>query len=130
MVRGPANGVLEKVLGVGGGMIKAIIFDLDGTLVQTETLKAESYAKAAVFLCPNSAEEREVIEDSATGVKSALAAGMNCVAVTTEFTSAAVHAGGLLNERLIVDVPRDLQSVVERFINESNEKTSLGKSAT
>ncbi|MEM7009654.1 MAG: HAD family phosphatase [Thermodesulfobacteriota bacterium] len=34
-------------------MIKAIIFDLDGTLVQTEVLKAESYAKAAVELNPS-----------------------------------------------------------------------------
>lgn len=33
-------------------MIKAIIFDLDGTLVQTEALKAASYARAAVELRP------------------------------------------------------------------------------
>ncbi len=33
-------------------MIEAIIFDLDGTLVQTEKLKALSYAKAAVALRP------------------------------------------------------------------------------
>ncbi len=32
-------------------MIKAIIFDLDGTLVQTEALKAESYGEAAAELC-------------------------------------------------------------------------------
>ena len=31
-------------------MIKALIFDLDGTLVQTEVLKAKSYARAAVEL--------------------------------------------------------------------------------
>lgn len=42
-------------------MIKAIIFDLDGTLVQTEVLKAESYAKASVELDPSLSEE-EVIE--------------------------------------------------------------------
>jgi len=42
--------------------IKAMIFDLDGTLVQTEKLKALSYAKAAVELCPYSLEEEEVIE--------------------------------------------------------------------
>jgi len=29
-----------------------MIFDLDGTLVQTEKLKALSYARAAVELCP------------------------------------------------------------------------------
>lgn len=32
-------------------MVKAMIFDLDGTLVQTEKLKALSYARAAVQLC-------------------------------------------------------------------------------
>ena len=42
-------------------MIKALIFDLDGTLVQTEVLKAKSYAKAAVELNPSLTEE-EVIE--------------------------------------------------------------------
>ena len=34
-------------------MIRAMIFDLDGTLVQTERLKALSYARAAVELCPD-----------------------------------------------------------------------------
>ena len=42
-------------------MIKALIFDLDGTLVQTEVLKAKSYARAAVELNPSLSEE-EVIE--------------------------------------------------------------------
>ena len=42
-------------------MIKAFIFDLDGTLVQTEVLKAESYAKAAVELRPE-LTEAEVME--------------------------------------------------------------------
>ncbi len=43
-------------------MIRAMIFDLDGTLVQTEKLKALSYARAAVELCPYGVSEREVIE--------------------------------------------------------------------
>jgi beta-phosphoglucomutase len=34
-------------------VIKAVIFDLDGTLVQTEALKAISYARAAVELRPD-----------------------------------------------------------------------------
>jgi beta-phosphoglucomutase len=33
-------------------LITAVIFDLDGTLVQTETLKAQSYAQAAADLRP------------------------------------------------------------------------------
>ncbi|MEM9776236.1 MAG: HAD family phosphatase [Chloroflexota bacterium] len=43
-------------------MIQAMIFDMDGTLVQTEKLKALSYAKAAVELCPICITEEEVIE--------------------------------------------------------------------
>jgi len=43
-------------------MIRAVVFDLDGTLVQTERLKAISYARAAVALCPYSVGEDEVIE--------------------------------------------------------------------
>ena len=42
-------------------MIKALIFDMDGTLVQTEELKAKSYAKAAVELKPKLSEQ-EVID--------------------------------------------------------------------
>jgi HAD superfamily hydrolase (TIGR01549 family) len=43
-------------------MIRAMIFDLDGTLVQTEKLKALSYAKAVVELCPQDIQDAEVIE--------------------------------------------------------------------
>jgi len=43
-------------------MIEAMIFDLDGTLVQTERLKALSYARAAVELCPYKINEVDVIE--------------------------------------------------------------------
>ncbi len=42
-------------------MIRAVIFDLDGTLVRTEKLKAASYAKAAVELDPD-LDEDEVKE--------------------------------------------------------------------
>ena len=43
-------------------MMKAFIFDLDGTLVQTETLKAKSYAKAAMTLRPGEIEEKDIFE--------------------------------------------------------------------
>lgn len=43
-------------------MIRAMIFDLDGTLVQTEKLKALSYARAVVDLCPQEIQEAQVIE--------------------------------------------------------------------
>jgi 6-phosphogluconate dehydrogenase (decarboxylating) len=35
------------ISGRGAGLIEAVIFDLDGTLVETEQLKARSYARAA-----------------------------------------------------------------------------------
>ena len=44
------------------GTIRATVFDLDGTLVQTEKLKASSYARAAVELCPYTISEEEVLE--------------------------------------------------------------------
>ncbi|MGB3700888.1 MAG: HAD family phosphatase [Anaerolineales bacterium] len=43
-------------------MIRAMIFDLDGTLVQTERLKALSYAGAAIELCPHQISEGQVVE--------------------------------------------------------------------
>jgi hypothetical protein len=39
-----------------------MIFDLDGTLVQTEKLKALSYAQAVVELCPLHVDSNQVIE--------------------------------------------------------------------
>ena len=43
-------------------MIKALIFDLDGTLIQTEVLKASSYAKAIAQITTNSIKEEEVLD--------------------------------------------------------------------
>jgi beta-phosphoglucomutase len=42
-------------------VIRAFVFDLDGTLVETEELKALSYARAAAELRPG-LDEREVVE--------------------------------------------------------------------
>jgi beta-phosphoglucomutase len=42
-------------------VIKAMIFDLDGTLVQTERLKALSYARAAIELCPYTLSELDAV---------------------------------------------------------------------
>jgi beta-phosphoglucomutase len=42
-------------------MIRAMIFDLDGTLVQTERLKAISYARAAMELRPDAVTEEAVL---------------------------------------------------------------------
>jgi beta-phosphoglucomutase len=43
-------------------VIKAAIFGLDGTLVQTERLKALSNAHAVIQLCPNGVTEADVLE--------------------------------------------------------------------
>jgi beta-phosphoglucomutase-like phosphatase (HAD superfamily) len=61
-----------------------------------------------------------VIEDSPSGVKAALAAGMWCIAVTTPFTRNALHAEGLLDERWIVDDPDDLLAVVKEMMETLN----------
>ncbi len=60
-----------------------------------------------------------VIEDSLTGVKAAISAGMGCVAVTSDFTRKSVHAAGLLDERWIVDNPSELKTVVKDYIDTS-----------
>ncbi|UCH19842.1 MAG: HAD family phosphatase [Deltaproteobacteria bacterium] len=51
-----------KTPGEAIDMIEAMIFDLDGTFVRTETLKAISYARAAVELGPERINEQDVIE--------------------------------------------------------------------
>ncbi len=56
-----------------------------------------------------------VIEDSPSGVKAALAAGMWCIAVTTPFTRASIHAERLLDDRWVVDDPATLMSVVRQM---------------
>lgn len=60
-------------------MINAVIFDLDGTLIETEKLKARAYAKAAIELCPNQLSEEEVLEaygDFVGSSRAALASGL------------------------------------------------------
>jgi beta-phosphoglucomutase len=59
-----------------------------------------------------------VIEDSPAGVQAALAAGMWCIAVTTPFTRAAIHAGHLLDERWVVDEAGKLLPAVQDMLAE------------
>ncbi len=68
-----------------------------------------------------------VIEDSASGVKAAIAAGMGCIAVTTDLTRDGVHKLGLLEGLWIVDSPSELLGVVKRYISEINEPQSKSK---
>ena len=68
-----------------------------------------------------------VIEDSASGVKAALAAGMGCVAVTTDLTREGVHKLGALDKLFVVDSPHELLGVVKEYIAETNESPTKYK---
>jgi len=67
-----------------------------------------------------------VIEDSASGLKAAIAAGMACIAVTTEFTREAVYAGKLLEPRWIVDDPAKLVDIAKLMIFEREKSFEHG----
>ena len=58
------------------------------------------------------------IEDSQVGVRSAVSAGMRCIAVTTVYTSPGVHASGVLDDACIVDDPAKLREVADRMLAE------------
>lgn len=60
-----------------------------------------------------------VIEDSANGVKAALAVDKKCIAVATHFSGQGLHRGDLLEARWIVDNPRNLTEVVGCMFNEN-----------
>jgi len=59
-----------------------------------------------------------VIEDSPTGVKAALAAGMNCIAVTTAFTRDSIRMQQLLPAQQIVDEPTQLAATIGNLLTQ------------
>ena len=58
-----------------------------------------------------------VIEDSANGVKAALAAEMSCIVVTTEYTREGVHKLPSYDQLVVVDNPENLLDVAKDFVN-------------
>ncbi|NIS83478.1 MAG: HAD-IA family hydrolase [Anaerolineales bacterium] len=70
-------------------------------------------------------EESLVIEDSPSGVKAALGAGVNVIAVSTPFTRKTLHAADLLPEERIVDDPETLPDVLERFMREHEREVHM-----
>lgn len=77
----------------------------------------EIYRLAAELL-ERRPEECLVIEDSPAGVQAAVAAGMHCVAVATDFTRAGLHEQTWLPLEWVVDDPAELPQVVERLIRQ------------
>lgn len=60
------------------------------------------------------------LEDSPTGVRAAIAAGTNVVAVATPFTLAGLHTSQVLDHAWVVHDPDTLLDVVRRRIEEHN----------
>jgi beta-phosphoglucomutase len=105
------------VLGIGSE------FDFIATIQDVEHGKPnpEIYILLAEEL-KVSHQESLVIEDSATGVRAALAADMNCIAVTSDFTRDGVHALPPTALLRVVDDPMGLLYNAKAFINDINSQ--------
>lgn len=79
----------------------------------------EIYQLAAATLGVASAECL-VLEDSPNGVRAAVSAGMNVIAVATPFTQASLHSSQVLEHAWIVHTPEELLETVKRRIDEHN----------
>ncbi|MBS3974762.1 MAG: hypothetical protein KGZ89_07855 [Actinobacteria bacterium] len=71
-------------------MMRLFIFDLDGTIVQIERLKAESYAMASADLCPYSVAEA----DAERGPRSRFLAEVHAATTSSAAVSARFHNFG------------------------------------
>lgn len=65
-------------------------------------------------------EECMALEDSPNGVRAAVDAGMNVIAVATPFTIAGIHSSEVLEHAWVVHEPEQLPDVVRRRIEEHN----------
>ena len=61
------------------------------------------------------------LEDSPNGVRAAVDAGMNVIAVATPFTIAGVHASEVLDHAWVVHEPEELPDVLRKRIEEHNQ---------
>jgi beta-phosphoglucomutase-like phosphatase (HAD superfamily) len=51
-----------------------------------------------------------------TGIKAALAAKINCIAVTNDYTKESVNKSKLLDHKWIVNDLKDLENIAEKMI--------------
>ncbi len=69
-----------------------------------------------------SPEECVVVEDSANGVRAAVAAGTNVIAFATPFTGEALHESGVLDHKWILHESDQLLAMVHRLIREHEQR--------
>ena len=92
-----------------------MIFDLDGTLVQTESLKAESYARAAAELRPGAVDQQQVID----AFDACIGRPRNEVAQTLLDQFGLADAAGRLQQQVNATTPRDAFIALRMKIYES-----------
>lgn len=61
-----------------------------------------------------------VLEDSPNGVRAAVAAGMNVVAIATPFTACGLHTSHVLDHAWVVHDPEELLTVVRQRVDQHN----------
>ena len=74
-----------------------------------------------------SPEECIVVEDSANGVRAAVAAGMNVIAFATPFTVKGLHDSQVLDHKWILHEPDKLMDMVHRLIREHKQRVHGSK---